>query len=149
MKEEYLARYLDRCRDYIDKLNDYRRNCLKLLKEHQTDALLKELKRDNIVKQEQESFYHDFDAAFLTLFPDFIEKFNALLVPEARIHPRAEQQLNTELRIFALIRLGVNETPRIAHFLNFSLATVYNYRSRLRGRTLNPDLNLEEVVSTL
>ena len=149
MKEEYLARYLDRCRDYIDKLNDYRRNCLKLLKEHQTDALLKELKRDNIVKQEQESFYHDFDAAFLTLFPDFIEKFNALLVPEARIHPRAEQQLNTELRIFALIRLGVNETPRIAHFLNFSLATVYNYRSRLRGRTLNPDLNLEEAVSTL
>lgn len=149
MKEEYLARYLDRCREYIDKLNDYRRNCLKLLKEHQTDVLLKELKRDNIVKQEQESFYHDFDAAFLTLFPDFIEKFNALLVPEARIHPRTEQQLNTELRIFALIRLGVNETPRIAHFLNFSLATVYNYRSRLRSRTLNPDLNLEEVVSTL
>ena len=74
---------------------------------------------------------------------------STLLKPEERMVPKHENQLNTELRIFALIRLGVNETPRIAHFLNFSLATVYNYRSRLRGRTLNPDLNLEEVVSTL
>ena len=79
----------------------------------------------------------------------FIQKFNNLLQPEFRIQPRHDNRLTTELRIFALIRLGVTDTTQIAHFLNFSLATVYNYRSRLRGRTLNPDLNLEEVVSTL
>lgn len=149
MKEEYIARYLDRCRGYIDTLVEFRRNALRLMKEHKQDELIKQLKSESSIKDEQEKFYADFDEAFLTLFPDFIDNFNALLPEEHRIVPKHENQLNTELRIFALIRLGVNDTNRIAHFLNFSLATVYNYRSKMRNRALCDSTEFEALVEGL
>ena len=83
------------------------------------------------------------------LFPDFIQKFNNLLQPDYRILPRHDNRLTTELRIFALIRLGVTDTSQIAHFLNFSLATVYNYRSKMRNKSLNDPADFERTVSEL
>ena len=136
VKEEYIARYLSRCHDYIDKLDQYRRDLLRVAKNGHKEELLKLLKSETIVSEEQKNFYTDFDNAFLTLFPHFIENFNDLLEPEARIIPKKNEQLNTELRIFALIRLGVTESTRIAHFLNYSLATIYNYRSKYRNKAL-------------
>ena len=136
VKEEYIARYLSRCHDYIDKLDHYRRDLLRIVKNGRNEDLLKTLKSETIIAEEQKNFYADFDNAFLTLFPHFIEKFNELLEPDARIVPKKNEQLNTELRIFALIRLGVTESTRIAHFLNYSLATIYNYRSKYRNKAL-------------
>ncbi len=149
IKEEYIARYLDRCRGYLDTLAEYRRYTLRMLKEHRIEELEKAAKSEQSIKQEQEKFYADFDAAFLTLYPQFIEKFNALLNPEAQLHCKCEGQLNTELRIFALIRLGVTDTTRIAHFLNYSVATVYNYRSKMRNKALCPPADFERMVVDL
>lgn len=140
MKEEYLTRYLNRCRDYLDRMDEDRRAAWRLLKDHQTDELMKHLKSDARTKGEQERFFEDFDAAFLAIFPDFIQSFNALLRPGEEVLPKAENRLTTELRIFALIRLGVTDTARIAHFMNNSTATIYNYRSKVRNRSKgNPD----------
>ncbi len=149
VKEEYIARYLDRCRGYLDTLAEYRRYTLRMLKEHRIDELEKAAKSEQGIKVEQDKFYADFDASFLTLYPQFIEKFNALLRPDAQIHCKREGQLNTELRIFALIRLGVTDTARIAHFLDFSVATVYNYRSKMRNKALCQPSEFEQMVINL
>lgn len=149
MKEEYIARYLNRCRDYLDSLADYRRTTLRLVKEKRLEELVKKANSEQVIRKEQDAFYADFDQAFLTLFPDFIEKFNALLQPTERIVPKHDNHLNTELRIYALIRLGVADSARIAHFLNFSLTTVYNYRSKMRNKALGSPTDFERAVSEL
>ena len=149
MKEEYIARYLNRCRGYLDTLENYRRTIQKLMKNHQFDEMARVLKSDAYIQEEQQRFYADFDSAFLTLFPHFIEQFNALLQPEAAVTPKKGELLGTELRIFALIRLGVTDSAQIAHFLNFSLATIYNYRSKIRGRARCEKSQFEAMVARL
>lgn len=136
VKETYIARYLQRCRGYIDTLSNFRRQLLKLAKNKQYDELIARLQSNEFVNEEERTFYADFDEAFVTLFPNFIDNFNALLIEEARTYPKRDEILNTELRVFALIRLGVTDSNRIAHFLNYSLPTIYSYRSRLRNKSL-------------
>lgn len=130
-------------------MEEERKSLLHLVKDRRYDEVYKQLKSGATIKNEQEKFYADFDAAFLTLFPDFIERFNALLQPDAPVLPKHSGQLNTELRIFALIRLGITDTTRIAHFLNFSLTTVYNYRSKIRNRSLGNPAEFEDLVAEL
>lgn len=149
MKEEYIARYLNKCRDYLDTLEEYRRNLLKLAKARQHEELMRLLKSESFMAEEKQRFYTDFDEAFLRLFPHFIDRFNALLQPEARIYPKHGEMLTTELRIFALIRLGVQESASIAHFLNCSLATIYNYRSKIRNRSICPKNEFEKEVMAI
>lgn len=149
MKEEYLARYLNKCRDYLDRMDNDRRAAWRMLKDRQTEELMKYLKSDAHIKKEQEHFYEDFDAAFLTIFPDFIRSFNGLLRPEEAVLPKEENRLTTELRIFALIRLGVTDTAHIAHFMNYSTATIYNYRSKIRNRSKGRPEDFEKEVSNL
>lgn len=149
MKEEYLARYLNKCRDYIDRMDNDRRAAWRMLKDRQTEELMKYLKSDAHIKKEQEHFYEDFDAAFLTIFPDFIRSFNGLLRPDEAVLPKEENRLTTELRIFALIRLGVTDTAHIAHFMNYSTATIYNYRSKIRNRSKGRPEDFEKEVSNL
>ncbi|MCI6642718.1 MAG: DUF6377 domain-containing protein [Alloprevotella sp.] len=136
MKDEYITRYLERCRAYLDQMQEYRFSISKMLKSKDYVALAAKLKADSRMTDEQASFYADFDEAFLHLFPHFINRFNALLRPDSQIEPKRPGSLTTELRIFALIRLGVQDTNTIAHFLNNSLATVYNYRSRIRNMSI-------------
>lgn len=138
MKEDYIAIYLERCREYLERLNHYRRSVLRLAKNRQQEELMKLLKDDTMFNDEQQRFYKDFDEAFLDLYPNFVEGFNALLLPENRINPKKNEKLSTEMRIFALIRLGVTDTAQIAHFLNYSVPTIYNYRSRIRNKSLYP-----------
>lgn len=150
MKEEYIARYLNRCRSYLDTLAELRRMVVRMLKEKRHAELIDRLKSEELLKGEQEKFSADFDAAFLTLFPDFIDNFNAMLEPEARIYPKRSGRLTTELRIYALIRLGVTDTAQIAHFLNNSTATIYSYRSKIRRKALDESgTPFEERVQTL
>ncbi len=149
VKEAYIARYLDRCRTYIDAMATNRHALAKLCKERRYDELNKELRDDDVIHNERKALYTDFDTAFLTLFPDFIERFNALLRPGEELNPKHAGQLNTELRIYALIRLGITDTQRIAHFLSFSTATVYSYRSKIRGRALDGPEGFEARVQQL
>lgn len=146
IKEVYIARYLDRCVVYLDKLEQYRRSLEKLAMASKTDALFKAIRSDQFLRDERKAFYRDFDKSFLDLFPHFVERFNNLLQEDGRITPKAGELLNTELRIFALIRLGVTDTNSIAHFLGYSLATVYNYRSKMRNKAVGDKDRFEQEV---
>lgn len=149
VKEEYIARYLNRCRMYLDQLTEFRSATLRLVKNRHFEELANQLKRDLNAKTEQTQFYEDFDAAFLTLFPDFVASFNALLQPEHQLSVKKNGLLNTELRIYALIRLGIHDTTRIAHFLDYSTATVYNYRSKIRKKAICSPEEFESLVAVI
>ncbi len=133
VKEEYIAHYLGLCREYMDTFENFRKSLLKMAKNNQSGEMLKMLKSDAIIEDEQKKFYADFDKTFLNIHPKFIEEFYALIDEEMRmqITPKKGELLSIELRIFALIRLGVEDSAMIAHFLDYSLLTIYNYRSRI------------------
>ena len=146
IKEDYIARFLERCRSYLDALENYRHSLLKLAKNNQHEALMRQLKDHTRVGEEQQRFYHDFDKAFLDIHPNFVENFNNLLKEEERVYPKSDCSLTTEMRIFALIRLGINDSNKIAHFLNYSLATIYNYRSRITNKSIHDKDQFNELL---
>ena len=148
IKEAYIAHYLELCVAYLDKLESYRRSLAKLAMASRIDDLFNAIKSEQFIKDERREFYHNFDKTFLELFPHFIASFNDLLVEDSRIQPKSHELLTTELRIFALIRLGITDSNAIAHFLGYSLATVYNYRSRMKNRAKgNKDAFEQEVMN--
>ena len=149
IKEVYIARYLDRCVNYLDKLETYRRSLAKLAMASRIEDLFKAIKSEQFIRDERDEFYNEFDRSFLKLFPNFISSFNDLLMEEGKIYPKSDELLTTELRIFALIRLGVTDSNRIAHFLGYSLATIYNYRSRIRNKAAGDKEQFEEDVMKL
>ena len=149
IKEVYIARYLDRCVAYLDQLDTYRRSLAKLAMASRIDDLFKAIKSEQFIRDERKEFYNEFDKSFLELFPHFISSFNNLLVEEGRIYPKSGELLTTELRIFALIRLGVTDSNRIAHFLGYSLATIYNYRSKIRNKAIGSKEQFEQNVMNL
>lgn len=149
IKEVYIAKYLDRCVGYLEKLEQYRRSLEKLAMASKIDQLFKAIKSEDFLRDERRMFYDEFDRSFLDLFPNFVEDFNNLLTKDARIYPKKDEHLNTELRIFALIRLGVTDANRIAHFLGYSLATVYNYRSKIRNKAKGDKEKFEQDVMNL
>lgn len=134
IKEEYIAYFLDECSKYITKLDDYRRMVHKKMQEKQYEKLYN-ITRDNSLKEEElKELFVNFDFMFINLFPNFLTEFNALLLDEERIFLKKEKELNTELRIFALIRLGINDSSKIANFLGYSVNTIYNYRTKMKNR---------------
>lgn len=149
VKEAYIAHYLELCVAYLDKLEAYRRSLAKLAMASRIDDLFKAIKSEQFIKDERKEFYHNFDKSFLELFPNFIASFNGLLVEDGQVQPKSNELLSTELRIFALIRLGVTDSNAIAHFLGYSLATVYNYRSRMKNRAKGDKETFEEQVMNL
>ncbi|MGL5014384.1 MAG: DUF6377 domain-containing protein [Bacteroidales bacterium] len=136
LQEEYIARYLKLCSGYIGKIDDYRRTILKQAQTDKREDLLKSLKSKDITERELAEFYQEFDNTFLDLYPDFVDQFNKLLQPEEKIVLKNGELMNTELRIFALVRLGVVESSQIAEFLRYSITTIYNYRTRMRNKAL-------------
>ncbi|WP_282038504.1 DUF6377 domain-containing protein [Saccharicrinis aurantiacus] len=134
MQGEYIVKYLKMCSSYIGSIDNYRLSLLKKTASSNTAQLLKILKSKEVVDKELQSFYNDFDRAFLDLHPDFISKFQALLRDDEQIILKQGELLNTELRIFALIRLGITESSQIAEFLRYSNPTIYNYRTKVRNK---------------
>ena len=149
IKEEYITLYLNKCRKYLEAQEILRNQLFKLAQGHQWDELYKKLKSSEILASEKERFYADFDELFLNLYPDFIRQFNSLLKPEAQIVPKNGEKLTTELRIFALIKLGIDDSSQIAKFLSYSLTTIYNYRSRVRNNALESKDDFETKVLAL
>ncbi|PRY54290.1 hypothetical protein B0I27_10256 [Arcticibacter pallidicorallinus] len=148
IKEEYIAHFFDLCSTYIDKLENYRKALQKKASNNQLEDLFKTLKSTSIVETELEELYKNFDTVFLNLYPTFVRDFNVLLVAEERIQPRHGELLNTELRIFALIRLGITDSVKIASFLRYSLRTVYNYRTKVRNKAIARE-SFEEMVKEI
>lgn len=146
IKNIYIMEFMNKCSVYIDKLEDYRRSLKKLAVAGKIQELYKQLKSNALVEQEIEEFFEDFDRIFLKIFPNFVISFNGLMKQEELIEPKKPGRLNTELRIYALMRLGIGENEKIAAFLRCSRQTVYSYRSRIRLRSLFPDDFEERVV---
>lgn len=145
IKEEYIGRFLGLCSAYIDKLEAYRRMLNKKAASGKVEELYKTLKSSQFIDDELKEFYQNFDSSFLNIFPDFVKCFNQLLPQSEVIVPKQGEQLTTELRIFALIRLGITDSARIAGFLRYSITTIYTYRSKLRNKSLYRD-DFEERV---
>lgn len=102
-----------------------------------------------MVQSELKEFYHSFDAIFLHVYPDFVKDFNSLLRPEEKIILKEGELLNTELRIYALVRLGINDSMKIAEFLHCSPQTVYNNRLKTRNKAIIPKEEFTETVRSL
>ena len=146
IKEEYIAQYINRCSAYIDKLDQYRRRLTKLASTSKLEELFRAIKSDEFIEAERKEFYNEFDHTFLGLFPHFVNDFNKLLNEKGRITPKPGDLLNTELRIFALIRLGITDSTRIAEFLQYSVTTIYNYRSKVRNKAVGDKNEFEAAV---
>ncbi|MDR1556960.1 MAG: DUF6377 domain-containing protein [Tannerellaceae bacterium] len=133
IKEEYIAHFFNVCSSYITKQENYRKILYKHAKNNNKDELFKILQSTSFIENELEELYKKFDSIFLSLYPSFVEEFNALRIKEEQIVLKPGELLNTELRIFALIRLGINDNVKIAGFLRYSLSTIYNYRVKARN----------------
>lgn len=146
VKEIYIGRYMDQCSVYISKLDEYRRKLNVIVASGKTAELVKVIKSKEFIENELKDFYHNFDKTFLLLFPHFIEDFNRLLIDNEDIKLKQGELMNTELRIFALIRLGISDSVKIADFLRYSLSTIYNYRTKLRNKASGPREEFEANV---
>ncbi|MBO4453793.1 MAG: hypothetical protein J5761_01925 [Paludibacteraceae bacterium] len=132
VKEQYICRYLEVYSDMIDRMARMARKT-----EKNPDAFL---------RKEMLAYYRDFDQTFLSLYPTFVSDFNALLRPEARILPKQGDILTTELRIFALVRLGIDASAKIAQLLHYAPNTIYNYRAQIRNAALTDKDDFERRV---
>lgn len=146
IKEEYIGRYMDQCSEYIDKMDNYRRSLNKTAASGKMEELLQAIKSKQFIEDELKEFYTNFDITFLQLFPNFVEEFKTLLIDDEYIQLKQGQLLNTELRIYALIRLGIFDSVKISHFLRCSLSTIYNYRTKIRNKSAVPRDEFESCV---
>ena len=149
LKEEYIGRYMDQCSVYLEKMDNYRRSLGKIAATGNVEELYKNIKSSKFIEGELKEFYTNFDNTFLQLFPTFVEDFNALLADDEQISLKAGERMNTELRIFALIRLGITDSVKIAQFLRYSVTTIYNYRTNVRNKAAGDRDLLEQEVMTI
>lgn len=148
IKEVYIAQLFNICSGYIDNIEKYRLSLSRKLKTGKEDEVRKLLDTSQSAKQLKE-FFHNFDMIFLDLFPNFVESFNGLLQPGEHILPREGELLSPELRIYALVRLGINDSTKIASFLHYSSQTVYNYRLKVRSKAKVSKDEFVELVQKL
>lgn len=146
LKEEYIGRYMDQCSVYLEKMDNYRRSLGKIAATGKVEELYKNIKSSKFIDEELKDFYANFDNTFLQLFPTFVEDFNTLLAEGEQIYPKANERMSTELRIFALIRLGITDSVKIAQFLRYSVTTIYNYRTKVRNKAAGERDLLEQEV---
>lgn len=149
LKEKYIGRYMDQCSVYLEKMDNYRRSLGKIAATGNVEELYKNIKSSKFIEGELKEFYTNFDNTFLQLFPTFVEDFNALLADDEQISLKAGERMNTELRIFALIRLGITDSVKIAQFLRYSVTTIYNYRTKVRNKAAGDRDLLEQEVMTI
>jgi hypothetical protein len=149
VKDEYIGKFLSICSEYIDKLDNYRIKVHRKLKANQYADLLRMTGSEQLKEDELKELFDNFDAVFLRLFPTFVDEFNALLRPEEHIIPSGKSRLNTDLRIFALIRLGIDESSKIAEFLHYSPNSIYAYRARIKNKAAGNRDDFEQRVKEI
>ena len=149
VKEEYIGQFLGACSHYIDKLDKMRLNVNKMLKNKQYNELYSMTKSSEVKEQELEELYANFDKVFLNLFPNFVEDLNGLLKEEYQIHLSSPNKLSAIVRVFALIRLGIDDSTKIAEFLHYAVNTINNYRAKLRNGAINDRNEFEKKVREL
>ena len=138
-RETYLRLFMDISAAYISKLADYRKLVSRKIKANQAADLLKSLNTHKMEEEETQMFYNRFDKAFMELYPGFVTELNKLLLPESQLEVPTTHTLTTEIRIYALMRLGVTDSQEIATLLHYSTQTIYNYKSGMRAKAINRD----------
>lgn len=138
-RETYMRLFMDISAAYISKLSDYRKLVSRKIKANQTADLLKTLNTHKLEEEEAQMFCNRFDKAFMELYPGFVTELNKLLLPECQLEVPTTHDLTTEIRIFALMRLGVTDSQEIATLLHYSTQTIYNYKSGMRAKAINRD----------
>jgi DNA-binding CsgD family transcriptional regulator len=146
VKDEYIGRFLDLCSRYIDKLDAYRLKVNRRLKANQLKELQRMTSSEELRETETRELFANFDAAFLRLYPNFVEEFNTLLRPEFHQQLGPDSELTTDMRMAALIRLGIDDSARIAAFLHLTPNTIYNYRARMKSRAAGSRDELEDKI---
>lgn len=146
VKEYYIGTFLNLLSNYIDKLDDYRKMVRKHIIAKKITDLYDKTKTDRIIVEELRLFYRNFDTTFLNIYPDFVEKVNNLLNEEGKIKLKNKNQLNTKLRILALIRLSIKDSSEIAKLLRYSVNTIYNYRVEIRNNANVPREKFEDKI---
>ncbi len=135
IKEQYIGRFMELVSVLINKAEERRKQANRLARDHRMEDLYTLIKSNELVAESSKLFYENFDEAFLNIYPDFVNKVNELLMPEER-YVTKEKSLNTELRVLALIRLGINDNHKIASILRSSITTIYTYRSKIKAHSL-------------
>jgi len=149
VKEGYIGLFLAILSDNLDKMKEFRSYVKRSIRYGKTQELSEELNNTEWAEEEVANFYRTFDTAFLELYPSFVQDFNALLIPEEQIVLKKGELLNTELRIFALIRMGIKDSGKIASLLRYSVNTIYNYRAKIKNAALGSRDDFEDRVSSL
>ena len=148
-KRELMANaFIMLCYQYIERLDSQRKLVIRKIKANQQKELLSILSSSKRGTEESQNFFSQFDKIFLSLYPSFVNELNSLLVPEAQIELKEDNELTPTLRVAALVRLGITESPKIAGILSYSLQTIYNYRSTLKNSAIDKE-NFEENLQKL
>ena len=139
-KRELMANaFIMLCYQYIERLENQRKLVIRKIKTHQQNELLSILSSSKRSTEDSQNFFSQFDKIFLSLYPSFVNELNTLLTPEAQIELKEDNELTPSLRVAALVRLGVTESPKIAGILSYSLQTIYNYRSTLKNSAIDKE----------
>ncbi len=148
-KRELMANaFIMLCYQYIERLESQRKLVIRKIRANQQNELLSILSSSKRGTEESQSFFSQFDKIFLSLYPSFVNELNSLLIPEAQIELKEDNELTPSLRVAALVRLGVTESPKIAGILSYSLQTIYNYRSTLKNNAIDKE-HFEENLQKL
>ena len=148
-KRELMANaFIMLCYQYIERLDSQRKLVIRKIKANQQNELLSILSSSKRGTEESQNFFSQFDKIFLSLYPSFVNELNSLLIPEAQIELKEDNELTPTLRVAALVRLGVTESPKIAGILSYSLQTIYNYRSTLKNSAIDKE-HFEENLQKL
>lgn len=142
IKEEYIGMLFNLCSEYIQKQHTLYKQLNRIATSGHLSDLSKFISEQQGKSEDLKTFIHQFDTIFLTIFPNFVKDFNALLRPEEQIKVKEGELLTPELRIYALLRLGINDNSKIASFLHYSLQTVYNYRMKMRNKAISDKKDL-------
>ena len=146
VKQEYITLFLGILSDNISTTRLYKNHVLKTIRQGNTKSLVEEIEQLPPIDNDILDFYKMFDQTFINLYPDFVEKFNTLLVDGAEIVPKGDDILTPELRIFALIKLGITDSSRIASLLHYSANTIYNYRAKTKKKARASKDDFEDAV---
>lgn len=149
IKDGFLANYMEKCVDYLNKVDEYRSSLRRTAKEDGPDAIMAQLRKPSFASGEFNELLSSLDSTFMGIFPDFVDNVNAHMEPGYKLEMPAKEKLSTELRILALIKMGISKRQKIAKILNMSVTTVYSYHCNLQKHSDIPAQYFDRVIASL
>lgn len=148
-KDVYLGQFMNMCSTYMERLISFNKVVNRKVSAGKTEDLLKLTKSEKFVEEQAAEFYQAFDEAFLHIYPNFVRDVNKLMLPGEQIEPEEGEKLNTNLRILAFMRLGMDDAAKTAQIMNYSVNTIYAYRNRLRNKAKNRETFEQDIMKIL